>query len=140
MEFLTAEPIQIEQLIQRVSSPERGGVTAFLGLVRNHHDGRDVKELGYSAYGPMAAVVVTEIVQEAERKWPVRVALQHRTGELAIGDIAVAIAVAGVHREEAFASCRYVIEELKRRVPIWKQELYSDGQVAWVDPTGGEAR
>jgi molybdopterin synthase catalytic subunit len=71
-------------------------------------------------------------VEETERRWPVRVALRHRIGLLAIGEAAVAIAVAGAHRDEAFAACRHVIEELKRRVPIWKRERYADGTVEWV--------
>ena len=76
-----------------------------------------------------------KIVAEAERKWPVRVAIRHRLGELAIGDTAVVVVAAGGHRDEAFAACRYAIEEIKRRVPIWKLERYADGSTAWVDPT-----
>ena len=89
-------------------------------------------ELEYSAYAAMAEAECARIVEETERRWPVRVALRHRIGLLAIGDAAVAIAVAGAHRDEAFAACRHVIEELKRRVPIWKRERYADGTVEWV--------
>ena len=80
----------------------------------------------------MAEAECARIVEETERRWPVRVALRHRVGLLAIGDAAVAIAVAGAHRDETFAACRHVIEELKRRVPIWKRERYADGSVEWV--------
>jgi len=73
-------------------------------------------------------------VAEAEARWPVRVALEHRIGGLEIGDVAVAVAAGGAHRDEAFAACRFVIEEVKRRVPIWKKEFYEDGAVQWVDP------
>jgi molybdopterin synthase catalytic subunit len=132
--FLSPQPLELTALLEAVASPERGGVTSFVGLVRDHHDGRAVRELAYTAYEPMAEAVCGEIVGEAESRWPVRVALKHRLGELAIGDAAVAIAVAGSHRDEAFAACRYVIEELKRRVPIWKRETYADGTVEWVDP------
>jgi molybdopterin synthase catalytic subunit len=128
-------------LVAQVAGPDRGGIATFLGVVRDQHGGRRVIDLSYAAYEPMAEAVCAAIVGEAEIRWPVRVALRHRIGDLAIGDTAVAIAVGGGHRDEAFAACRYVIEELKRRVPIWKKERYADGTVAWVDPTapGGVA-
>ena len=132
--FLSAQPLELTELLASVASPERGGVTSFIGLVRDHHDGRPVRGLAYTAYEPMAEAMCGEIVAEAESRWPVRVALKHRLGELTVGDAAVAIAAAGNHRDEAFAACRYVIEELKRRVPIWKRETYADGTVEWVDP------
>lgn len=135
MAFLTPLPIRLEQLVNQVTAPERGGVVTFLGLVRDHHQGRGVTGLSYSAYEPMAEATCSEIVVEAEARWPVRIALSHRLGDLAVADVAVAIAVAGDHREEAFAACRHVIEELKRRVPIWKRETYADGTEAWVDPS-----
>jgi molybdopterin synthase catalytic subunit len=75
-------------------------------------------------------------VAEAEARWPVRVALEHRIGALEIGDAAVAIAAGAAHREEAFAACRFVIEEVKRRVPIWKKEFYADGTITWVGAGG----
>jgi molybdopterin synthase catalytic subunit len=132
---LTRGSIEIGALVAAVSGPERGGIATFLGLVRNHQDGRGVSRLEYSAYEPMVEVEASRIVAEAEARWPARVALLHRLGELAIGDVAVAVAAAGAHRAEAFEACRYVIEELKHRVPIWKKEFYADGTVAWVDPT-----
>jgi molybdopterin synthase catalytic subunit len=135
MIFVTADPIQLAPLIAVVQAPGRGGVASFLGLVRNHHKGRAVLRLDYSAYGPMAEAECGRIVAEAEARWRVAVALRHRVGTLTVGDVAVAAAAASAHREEAFAACRYVIEEVKRRVPIWKREFYADGTVAWVDPT-----
>ena len=135
MGFLSSEPLNLSDLIAEVMGSERGGVASFLGMVRNHHGGRPVSALAYSAYEPMAEAICGEIVAEAEGRWPVRARLRHRLGELRIGEAAVAIAVAGDHRDEAFAACRYVIEELKRRVPIWKREAYADGTVEWVDPT-----
>jgi molybdopterin synthase catalytic subunit len=137
MSFLSTTPIDLATLIARVESPTRGGVAAFLGRVRDHHGGRAVLRLEYSAYGPMAEAQCARIVAEAEARWPVRVALEHRVGVLQIGDSAVAIAAAGAHRDEAFGACRFVIEEVKRRVPIWKKEFYQDGTVEWVDPTAG---
>ena len=135
MGFLSHDALNPEGLMAEVSAPERGGTVTFVGLVRNHHGGRQVRSLTYSAYEPMAESVCAEILAEAESRWPVRIALRHRLGALEIGEVAVAIAVAGDHRDEAFEACRYLIEELKRRVPIWKRETYADGSEAWVDPT-----
>ncbi|NNG16381.1 MAG: molybdenum cofactor biosynthesis protein MoaE [Gemmatimonadales bacterium] len=135
MPCLTSSPLDLDRLVARVVSPERGGVATFTGVVRNHHDGRSVLRLEYSAYDAMAEAECARIVSEAERQWPVRVALEHRTGHLEVGDAAVMIAAAGAHRQEAFDACRYVIEEVKRRVPIWKREHFADGTMSWVDPT-----
>ena len=135
MGFLAASRLDLNALLAEVAAPERGGVATFVGLVRNHQGGRAVTALAYSAYQPMAEAVCAEIVAEAEARWPAKVALRHRLGELAVGDAAVMIAAAADHRDAAFASCSYVIEELKRRVPIWKRERYADGTVDWVDPT-----
>ena len=135
MSFLTNRPIDLAALHAAVRAPERGGVAAFVGLVRDHHQGRAVLRLDYSAYGPMAEAECARIVAEAETRWQVAVALQHRIGALTIGDAAVAVVAASAHRDEAFAACRFLIEEVKRRVPVWKREYYADGTVAWVDPT-----
>jgi len=133
--FITSEPIELASLLASVQAPGKGGVASFLGLVRDHHEGRAVLRLDYSAYGEMAEAECGRIVAEAEARWRVAVALRHRVGSLAIGDAAVAVVAASAHREEAFAACRYVIEEVKRRVPVWKREFYADGTTAWVDPT-----
>ena len=135
MGFVTDRPIELTPLVVQVQAPDRGGVASFLGLVRDRHEGRGVLRLDYSAYGPMAEAECGRIVAEAEARWQVAVALRHRVGTLQVGDVAVAVAAAGGHRDEAFAACRYVIEEVKRRVPIWKREYYADGTVGWVDPT-----
>jgi molybdopterin synthase catalytic subunit len=133
--FLTDLPIDLPSLLADVRSPGRGGVAVFLGQVRDHHEGRSVLGLEYSAYLPMAEAECARIVAEARRRWDAAVALRHRIGALAIGDAAVVVVAASSHREEAFAACRYVIEEVKRRVPVWKRERYVDGTLAWVDPT-----
>ena len=135
MGHLTPHPIDLDALVRRVAASGRGAVATFLGLVRDHHAGRQVVALEYQAYGPMAEAACGTIVEEAEHRWPCRVALEHRTGRLEIGEIAVGIAVGAGHRAEAFEACRWVIDELKRRVPIWKREFYVDGTEAWVDPT-----
>ena len=135
MSHLSRAPIDVASLVSRVTRPDRGGHAAFVGTVRNHQGGREVVGLEYSAYEPMADAVCAAIVAEAERRWPVEAALVHRVGALGIGDVAVAIVVGGGHRDEAFAACRFVIEEVKRRAPIWKRERYADGTEAWVNPT-----
>lgn len=135
MTCLTGEPIDVGELLDAVRAPDRGGIATFVGVVRDHHGGRQVEGLEYEAHGPMAEEACRRIVEEAETRWPCHVALVHRTGALAVGDVAVAIAAGAGHRGDAFAACRYVIEELKHRVPIWKRERYADGTEAWVDPT-----
>jgi molybdopterin synthase catalytic subunit len=134
--YLTSDPINLGPLLDSVQSTARGGIASFVGTVRDHHAGRTVRRLDYSAYVPMAEAEIARIVAEAESRWDVGVAVQHRLGQLEIGDVAVAIAVASAHRDEAFVACRYVIEELKQRVPIWKKEYFADGTVDWV---GGDA-
>jgi molybdopterin synthase catalytic subunit len=136
MKLLTEEPIRLDPLIDQVRAPDRGGVAIFLGLVRDHHQGKGVLGLDYSAYAPMAEKVTEELIAEARGLWPAaQVAVQHRVGALTIGDTAVAVVAAAAHRGEAFDACRYVIEELKKRVPVWKKEFFVDGTVEWVDPT-----
>jgi len=132
---LSEGPLSIEPLLAGVRSPERGGVASFLGVVRSQHRGRQVLRLEYSAYGEMAEAECARVVAEAESRWPVKVGLRHRVGTLEVGETAVIVVAAGAHREEAFLACRHVIEELKRRVPIWKREHYADGGLEWVDPT-----
>ena len=130
--YLTEAALDLGELLRAVQSPEHGGIACFLGTVRNHHGGREVLRLEYSAYGPMVEAECARIVVEAEARWQVAVALRHRIGRLEIGDTAVAVVAASAHRDEAFVACRHVIEELKRRVPIWKREVFADGTVEWV--------
>jgi molybdopterin synthase catalytic subunit len=130
--YLREQPLNLDSLIASAQSPERGGIACFLGTVRNHHRGREVLRLEYSAYAPMVEAECGRIVAEAESRWDVAIRLQHRVGALEIGDAAVAVVAASAHRDEAFIACRHVIEELKRRVPIWKREYFADGTVEWV--------
>ena len=134
--YITPNPIELAPLSAQVQSPERGGMASFVGTVRDHHGGRAVIRLEYSAYGPMAEAECGRIVGEAESRWDCGIALRHRIGILEVGETAVAVVAASSHRDAAFAACRYVIEEVKRRVPIWKQEFFADGTVEWV---GSEA-
>jgi molybdopterin synthase catalytic subunit len=135
MSHLTHRPINVERLLAAASGSDRGGTACFIGRVRDHQNGRSVVRLEYSAFEPMAESECAAIVAEARARWPVHVALEHRLGELGIGDVAVAVVAASGHRAPAFEACRYVIEEVKRRVPVWKKEHYADGSVEWVDPT-----
>ncbi len=140
MTYLTTAAITIDPLINSVSESGHGATVTFLGTVRDHHEERSVLRLEYSAYGPMAEVEIGRIVGEAEARWSCRVAVSHRLGTLVIGEVAVAVAVTAPHRAEAYEGCRYVMEELKRRVPIWKRESYTDGTEEWVDPTQGNVQ
>jgi len=124
----------VADLLAEVQSPERGGTCVFLGTVRND---ADVTGIDYSAYEAMAFDEIERILAEAHERWSEsRVMLQHRLGLIPAGEVSIAIAAAAPHRDEAFAACRYVIEEVKKRLPIWKKELHGDGSATWVDPSG----
>jgi molybdopterin synthase catalytic subunit len=130
---VTREPIEAAALIAAVASPEDGAVLLFWGIVRNRNEGRAVSHLEYDAYAEMAEAKLAEIVREAQEWWPVGcIAVVHRIGLLQIGEASVGIAVASPHRAEAYEASRYVIEELKRRVPIWKKEGYLEGESEWL--------
>jgi molybdopterin synthase catalytic subunit len=133
--YLTHTPIDVGTLAHAVHAPARGGLVIFAGQVRDHHEGREVLRLEYSAYPAMAEAECEAVLAEARTRWPVAAELRHRIGVLEVGELAVAVAVAAAHRGEAFEACRWIIDEVKRRVPIWKRESYADGSEAWVDPT-----
>jgi molybdopterin synthase catalytic subunit len=128
--------IDAAALLAEVTSPSTGATALFLGTVRDVNDGRAVSGIEYSAYGAMAAAELARIAQEAEAAYPgLRLIVEHRIGTLGLTDISVAIAAAHARRAPAMDASRFVIEELKRRVPIWKREHYTDGAWHWVDPT-----
>ncbi len=125
-------PLSLDRCIAAVVTPETGGVCTFTGLVRRHSRGVTVERLEYEAYAAMAETVLRALVDELEAEVPgVRLAIEHRVGTLAIGDLAVVIAAAAPHRAEAFTACRAAIDRLKDRAPIWKREIGDDGAV-WV--------
>jgi molybdopterin synthase catalytic subunit len=129
-------PIDVPRIVERVSSSANGATVLFLGTVREVNDGRDVTGIEYTAYRSMAERELAAIVEEAAALADSNdVAVEHRLGELAVGDCSVAVAVAHPHRGRAFEAARYVIEELKERVPIWKREQYVDGTREWVRAT-----
>ncbi len=130
MLHLTHNPIAVDDLLAEVQGPERGGTCVFVGTVRN--DG-GVTGIDYSAYEAMAFAEIERILSDAQTRWPeARVILQHRLGVIPAGEASIAIAAAAPHRDEAFAACRYVIEEVKKRLPIWKKEMRGDGSANWV--------
>jgi molybdopterin synthase catalytic subunit len=123
-------------LISEVASPEHGAISVFIGTVRDVNEGRSVSSMEYSAYTSMAESELERILDEAEERFGVSsLVVEHRIGVLGLGDVSVAIAAAHQHRAPALDCTRYVIEEIKKRVPIWKMEHYADGTREWVDPT-----
>ena len=139
MTYLTREPLAAEQLVRAVAAPELGGTCVFLGTVRNGPEdaGGGVAAIEYTAYAAMADAELDRMLAEARERWPdARVAVRHRVGTIPVGEASIAIAAAAPHRAQAFEACRYVIEEVKRRLPVWKKELRADGTAAWVDRTG----
>ena len=127
----------IDAAAQRIALEDRaaGGAVTFEGWVRNHNEARAVTRLDYQAYGPLAEGEGEAILDEARAKFALRAArCVHRTGSLAIGEMAVWVGVSADHRDAAFAACRWIIDEVKRRVPIWKNEHYADGETGWLHP------
>ena len=115
-----------------------GGYASFEGWVRDHNDGRSVNGLHYEAYAALAEEEGRRVLDEALAQFDIiDAACVHRTGELAIGELAVWVGVTAAHRDAAFAACRYVIDEVKARVPIWKHERYADGDAGWLHPSPG---
>ncbi len=130
------DSIDLAKLIDMVRNDSNGAIALFLGTVRNTNDGRPVVGLEYTAYEAMAERELDRIVREASTRFSTEdIAVQHRIGLLALGDVSVAVATAHPHRARAFDACRYIIEALKCRVPIWKREQYADGTTEWIDPT-----
>ena len=115
-----------------VSSTKRGAVVTFSGVVRAVHAGRRVVGIDYDCFAPLAEKELARIVRAAERKWPAAVAAAHRVGSLRVGEASVVVAAASAHRPEAFAACRWTIDEIKRRLPVWKKERYVGGDGRWL--------
>ncbi|HET7552967.1 MAG TPA: molybdenum cofactor biosynthesis protein MoaE [Gemmatimonadaceae bacterium] len=134
---IVSRPLDPAALLDEVSGISNGASILFVGTVRNINDGRDVTGIDYAAYLPMAERELAAIVAEAtERFRTPDIVVEHRLGHLALLDASVVIAVAHPHRAAAYDASRYIIEELKRRVPIWKREEYVDGTREWVGTAG----
>ncbi|MGH7502988.1 MAG: molybdenum cofactor biosynthesis protein MoaE [Longimicrobiales bacterium] len=132
--WVTAKPIHAATVLDHVGTEDDGAILTFLGTVRRNNDGMAVRGMRYDAYESMAQRTLEEIASEAHQRWNVsRIAVVHRTGELDIGDVSVAIAVSAPHRAESFEAVRYIIEELKKRLPVWKKEHYVSGEERWLN-------
>jgi molybdopterin synthase catalytic subunit len=132
---LTNEIIDPTRVTQEVRLADCGAVATFLGTVRDRSDKGLTVALDYEAYPQMAEKKMAEIEEEVRARWPIgRIVIVHRVGHLEIGEVSVAIAVSSPHRDAAFAACRYAIDAVKERVPIWKKENWADGSSEWVHP------
>jgi molybdopterin synthase catalytic subunit len=127
-------PLQTGQLRMELQNPACGGYAAFEGWVRDYNDGRSVLRLEYEGFEPLAVREGERILAEARQRFGVEGArCAHRLGALAVGELAVWVGVSAPHRGEAFDACRYIIDQVKHRVPIWKKEYYQDGDSGWVN-------
>ena len=134
---LLDKPIDVDLLRKKLANPSAGGFTSFEGWVRNNHDGKTVISLEYEAYNELVEKEANLILSETRNKFDILDAsCTHRIGHLKIGELAVWVAVTAVHRDAAFKACRYIIDEIKTRLPIWKKEYYSDGSSEWVNCEG----
>lgn len=130
---IATEKINIEEVIAKVESADHGAIDLFIGTVRNHHHGKDVSGITYDVHETLAEKLFKEICEEASGIWPdTDYAIIHYKGELPVSGISIVIAVSSPHRAESFEACRYVIEEIKRQAPVWKQEHYLDGKSDWL--------
>lgn len=133
MEHITFTPIAIANLLSSAHNPQAGAVVLFSGEVRNHHEGKSVEYLEYEAHGEMADVQIQKILDEALAKWDLHsVECIHRLGRINISESAVCVITASSHRKEAYEANRWIIDQVKHNVPIWKREFFTDGTTAWV--------
>ncbi|MEM9511204.1 MAG: molybdenum cofactor biosynthesis protein MoaE [Cyanobacteria bacterium P01_E01_bin.48] len=126
--------LDVARIYKLTCDPANGAVVVMSGTVRQQTDGRAVESLEYQAYEPMALKVFADIARQIARRWPEvnRIAIHHRIGKLAVGEISVLVAVGMPHRSEAFAACQFAIDTLKHQAPIWKKEHFADGSSEWV--------
>ena len=131
-----AEPLSADEVLGAVSDPAAGGVVLFVGVVRDNDDGRSVSALSYSAH-PNAVQALNEVLDGVAAEFEVMaLAATHRVGDLAVGDLATVVGASAVHRDQAFAAARAVIDRLKAQVPIWKHQVFDDGTQEWVGSPG----
>jgi molybdopterin synthase catalytic subunit len=134
---ISDQPIDIASLREALLDHRAGGFASFEGWVRDRNDGRAVTGLHYEAYVALAETEGERILDEALTRFEITDArCAHRVGELALGELAVWVGVAAAHRDAAFVACRWIIDEVKSRVPIWKHERYADGEAGWIHPAG----
>ena len=132
MRRITRARLNPAALSAAVESPRHGAVVVFVGAVRAVHAGRRVKAVAYDCFAPLAEKELERILKEAAKRWPAKVAAAHRVGRLIVGEASVAVAAASMHRAEAFEACRWTIDEIKRRLPVWKKEFYLRGEGRWL--------
>ena len=138
MFWLADAPLDLAPLRRRLEDDRAGAFASFEGWVRDHNDGRAVTGLHYEAYVELAEREGEAILADAMHRFDIVEAVcTHRIGELAIGEMAVWVGVSAAHRDATFAACRWIIDEVKVRVPIWKRERYAGGQADWLHPTPG---
>lgn len=130
---LTDQTIDPQALRETMLSPSAGAYCSYEGWVRDHNEGKPVTALHYSSYTALAPALAAEILAEAKEKFQVEAAIVHRIGALAVGDIAVWVGITAHHRGDTFLACRYIIDNVKHRLPIWKKEVYRDGSEAWIE-------
>lgn len=129
---ILSTPLKAQDCIDFVTNPSSGGIDVFIGTVRNQTKGKKVVRLDFESYVPMAISEMRKIAERACEKWPIeKISIHHRIGSLNIEDIAVVIAVATPHRKASFEACQFAIDTLKETVPIWKKEIFEDGEI-WV--------
>lgn len=130
---VTSEPLDPQRLVDAVRKDESGAIALFYGVARNQSEGRRVRALEYDAYRPMAEKKLREVADEVRARWPITgIGVLHRTGRLAVGETSLLVAVSAAHRQEAFEACQYAVSRIKAIVPIWKKEIWEDGDGAWV--------
>jgi molybdopterin synthase catalytic subunit len=130
---VTADVLSVDEALAAVADPGAGGTCVFIGTVRDHSQAGVVTGLRYEAWEELAITRLRDIAEELAEKWPLKgVAILHRTGDLAIGEISVVVACSAPHRADAFEACRHGIERLKEDVPIWKKEALGSGEAHWV--------
>jgi len=131
---ITADKIEPDKLRDELLDRSAGAYVGFEGWIRDHNDGQDVLRLEYEVYEPVAIKEGEKVIAEARSKFPLmHVECVHRSGLLEIGECAVWVGVTSAHRDEAFAACRYIIDQVKVRLPIWKKEYYAEGHSGWVN-------
>jgi molybdopterin synthase catalytic subunit len=129
---ITAQPIDIQKITEAATHKNAGAVNVFIGTVRNQTAGKAVVKLEYEAYEPMAISEIQKVIDAAREKWPVTGwAISHRVGTLVPGEVAVVVAISTPHRRDSFEACQFIIDTLKKTVPIWKKEFFQDGD-QWV--------
>lgn len=136
---LTDDPIDTQAVLAAVATPAAGAVVLFLGTTREFTDGRQTTSLDYEAYRPMAEKTLSDLAEEARRRWQIeKLCIVHRLGHVPLGDASVAVAVSTGHRAAAFEAGQWLIDSLKETAPIWKKETWTDGNTEWIHPGMGK--